>query len=81
MVTLKADDRSRVKLPGVQPGQVFALENEENGIVKLTPVKEVESAEDRPAKVHFEKRAGYTVGVTDRPIDMEALKQALKELP
>ena len=41
MVTLKADDRRRVQLPGVEPGQVFAYERS-GQVVKLTPVKPVE---------------------------------------
>jgi hypothetical protein len=45
MVTLKADNRSRVKLPDVKPGQVFAYETSGN-VVKLTPVKPV--VEDMP---------------------------------
>jgi hypothetical protein len=39
MVTLKADDRSRVKLPGIKPGQVFAFEDQGNGVRVLTEVK------------------------------------------
>ena len=42
MVTLKADNRSRVKLPDVKPGTVFALETSGN-VVKLTPVEPVEA--------------------------------------
>jgi hypothetical protein len=39
MITLKADDRSRVKLPGIKPGQVFAFEDQGNGVRVLTEVK------------------------------------------
>ena len=45
MVTCKADNRSRVKLPDTKPGQIFALETSGN-VFKLTPVKAVE--EDVP---------------------------------
>ena len=40
MVTLKADNRSRVKLPDVKPGTVFVWELS-GKVVKLTPVKPV----------------------------------------
>ncbi|HWF19589.1 MAG TPA: hypothetical protein VG754_09980 [Verrucomicrobiae bacterium] len=39
MVTLKADDRSRIKIPGAKPGQVFAFEDQGNGVRILTEVK------------------------------------------
>ena len=39
MITLKADDRNRVKLPGIKPGQVFAFEDQGNGVRVLTEVK------------------------------------------
>ncbi len=45
METVKADNRQRVRIPDIKPGQVFALELIGN-VVKLTPVKPV--AEDVP---------------------------------
>jgi hypothetical protein len=45
METVKADNRQRVRIPDIKPGQVFAL-NREGNVVKLTPVKPVE--EDVP---------------------------------
>lgn len=41
MVTVKSDERRRVVLPGIEPGQVFACETV-GGSIKLTPVKPVE---------------------------------------
>ena len=80
MMTVKADKRGRVQLPGTKPGQVFAFADEGNGQVTLTLVKPV--VENRPtAKVRFIKEDGFTVGVSDRPVDEEALKQALAEFP
>jgi hypothetical protein len=80
MVTLKADNRRRVQLPGAKPGQVFAYVDEGNGRVTLILVKPV--VEDRPtAKVRFIKEDGFTVGVSDRAVDETALKQALAEFP
>ncbi|HXT13358.1 MAG TPA: hypothetical protein VN873_17510 [Candidatus Angelobacter sp.] len=75
MKTLTVHDYQRVRLPDVKPRQVFAHEKGPDGRIILTPVA------PKPAKVHFEKRGKYTVAVTDRPFDMEALKQALAEFP
>jgi hypothetical protein len=47
----------------------------------LTPVKPVEQPDERPNKVRFIKKNGRTVGVTERPINMQALEEALKEFP
>lgn len=77
MVTCKADNRSRVKLPGVKPGQVFAIEGEPARMT-LTEVKPVSP---RPIRGRIEKRGKRLVGITDRPINMDALKQALAEFP
>ena len=39
MITVKADDRRRVQLPGIKAGQVFALEDQGNGVRVLTEVR------------------------------------------
>ena len=39
MVTVKADDRRRVQLPGIKAGQVFAIEDMGDGRFTLTKVK------------------------------------------
>jgi hypothetical protein len=39
MKTIKADDRGRLQLPDIEPGQVFGMENMENGVYVLTDVK------------------------------------------
>jgi ATP-dependent 26S proteasome regulatory subunit len=41
METVKADNRQRVRIPDIKPGQVFALDRVGN-MIKLTPVKPVE---------------------------------------
>jgi len=64
--TLTVDAHKRVRIPDARPGQVFAYENDGGGRVTLIEVKPVESP---PAKVRFEKRGRFTVGVVDRPID------------
>ena len=78
MKTLTVDEQQRVRLPGVKPHQVFAHETGADGRIILTPLAPVEPP---PAKIHFEKRGKFTVAVTDRPFDMEALKRDLAEFP
>ena len=39
MITLKADDRRRVQIPGIKAGQVFAFEDQGNGVRILTEVR------------------------------------------
>lgn len=39
MVTLKADNKRRVAIPDIKPGQVFAFENHGDGSFTLTVVK------------------------------------------
>ena len=78
MKTLTVDDYNRIRLPDVKPRQVFAHEKEAGGRIILTPVAPVEP---KPAKVRLEKRGRYTVGVVDREINEEAIKEALADFP
>lgn len=78
MKTLTVDDNNRVQLPDVKPYQVFAHEKEADGRIILTPLATEVS---KPANVRFEKRGRYTVGVLDREINEEALKEALANFP
>ena len=64
-------------IPDAKPRQVYAYENR-GGTVTLTPVAPQEPA---AAKVRFEKRHGYTVGITDQPINEAAIKELLAEFP
>jgi hypothetical protein len=75
--TLTVDDYQRVRLPDVEPRSKFAYEKDAQGritLIKLEPAI-------RPAKVRFEKRNGRTVGVTDRPISIQGIQEALAEFP
>ncbi|HEX3800983.1 MAG TPA: hypothetical protein VH413_19990 [Verrucomicrobiae bacterium] len=81
MITVKADNRRRVQLPGAKPGQVFVFESASEGHFTLTLVKPVEQPESRPAKVKFVKRGRYTVGESDVPVKIEAVKELLAEFP
>ena len=75
MRTIVTDDRRRVMIPDAKPRQVYAYENR-GGTVTLTPVA---SQEPAAAKVRFEKRHGRTVAFTDRPISLDAIKEALAD--
>jgi hypothetical protein len=81
VITTKADVRKRVVIPHVKPGHVYAIERYPDGSFTLTEVKPVKKSEDRPVKVRLEKRGRYTVGVTDKPINMEVVNELLKDFP
>ena len=78
MKTLTVDDYQRIRLPDVAPRTKFAYESDGHGRLTLT---KLEPAQPCLAKVRFEKRNGRTVGITDQPISIEVIKQALAEFP
>jgi hypothetical protein len=78
MKTLTVDDYQRVRLPEVEPRTKFAYEKDAHGRITLT---KLEPAQGRPAKVRFERRNGRTVAVSDRPISLQAIREALAEFP
>lgn len=67
------DDYQRVRLPDVQPRTKFAYEKDAQGRITLT---RMEPAHARTANVRFLKRNGRTFAVTDRPISLQAIKEA-----
>ena len=76
MITVKADDRRRVQIPGIKAGQVFSLEDE-GGRVVLTPLKKVEA---RTVMLKLVKRKGRLVAdTTGLTIDPKGIGQAIKE--
>ena len=77
MKTLTVDDYPRVRLPHVAHTK-FAYEKDASGRITLT---KLEPAQRRTAKVRFEKRNGRTVGVTDQPISLQSIMEALTEFP
>jgi hypothetical protein len=73
-----ADEKKRVVLPSARPGDSFEIQTAGEGkfiLIRLVP------ATTRPARVKVEKRGRFTVGVLDRPIDEQAIKDALAEFP
>ena len=77
-MTVIADSKHRVTLRTAKPGDRFDLAIAGDGKFILT---KLEPAKPRPARVRIEKRGGHFVGVLDRPIDMQALKEALADFP
>ena len=77
-VTVVADEKKSVALPGAKPGDRFDLQVISEGKILLTPLT---SSSTQPAAVRVEKKDGFTVGILDRPIDEKALSEALNEFP
>ncbi len=78
-MTVVADNKKRVTLRLAKPGDRFDVQISPGGkfiLTKLTPVRAAP-----PAKVRIEKRGQYHVGVLNRPINEQALKEALAEFP
>jgi uncharacterized protein (DUF3084 family) len=78
-MTVVTDNKRRVTLRLAQPGDRFDVQVVSDGnyiLTKLEPVR-VRAA----AKVRIEKRGQFHVGVLDRPINEEALKDAVAEFP
>jgi hypothetical protein len=81
MKTATVDEKHRIQIPELKPGQVVAYDQGKDGTITLTEVKKVEGSEERPLNARLEKRDGYTVVVTDRPIDMKVVNELLKDFP
>ena len=77
-MTVVADEKKSVTLPGAEPGDRFDLQVISEGKILLTPLGAIPA---QSATVRIEKKAGFTVGVLDRPIDEKALSEALNEFP
>lgn len=77
-MTVKVDAKKRVLLPVAKPGDVFEIQLFGEGQFVLTRMEPV-SRKSTP--VRFEKRNGYTVGVSDRPVSQKAINEVLAEFP
>ena len=80
MNAVKVDEAHRIQIAALAPGDLYEPEIVSPDEITLRRVCE-SSAVSRPAKVRFEKRGGYTVGVSDQPISLAAIKEALAEFP
>lgn len=77
-MTVTADNKRRVVLPSAKPGETYEVEF--SGPGKLTFTK-LEPINERNTRVKFKKRGRFTVGVSDRPVSVEAIRQALADFP
>jgi phage FluMu protein gp41 len=73
-----ADSKHRVTLRQARPGDRFDVEILAEGKYVLT---RLEPAKPRPSRVRFEKRNGYTVGISDQRVSEQAIRDALDEFP
>jgi hypothetical protein len=78
-MTVTADAKKRVVLAEARPGDRFDKQVSADGtrivMVLLEPVQ------PKPANVRLEKKRGFTVAVSDQPINEKALAEALAEFP
>lgn len=77
-MTTTADESKRVLIPQARPGQVYTVQADAEGVVTLIPVK---PAEEKPMKARLEQHGGYTVVVTDRPVDEQVIRELLADFP
>jgi hypothetical protein len=77
--TLTVDDRRRIRLPQVKPGQVFAYEPNSDGTIKLVPV--IPKAGQRCVVAKLVKRGGamFFEVPTGYILDPEAIGKAVAE--
>jgi hypothetical protein len=80
MNAVKVDEAHRIQIAALAPGDLYQPEIVSPDEITLRRVSE-SSAASRPVTVRFEKRGGYTVGVSDQPISLAAIKEALAEFP
>ncbi len=76
-MTVIADNKKRIVLTQAKPGDRFDVQASPNGYV----LRKLEPVESNAAKVRFVKRDGYTVAITDQPINEQALREALADFP
>jgi hypothetical protein len=81
MVTAKADNRQRIRIPDIKPGQVFVVDNEGNGTIRLTLAEPMTSEERMPTAQLVRDKDGFTVVVPEQPINEEAIKDLLADFP
>jgi hypothetical protein len=74
-----ADSKKRVTIRLAKPGERFDVQAAGDGKFLLTRLEPVQGTP--PAKVRIVKRGKYSVGVLDRPINEQALKEALSDFP
>ena len=78
-MTVVADSKKRVTIRLAKPGERFDVQVAGDGKFLLTRLEPIQGTP--PAKVKIVKRGKYSVGVLDRPINEQALEEALSDFP
>jgi hypothetical protein len=78
-MTVVADNKKRVTLRVAKPGERFDVQVVGDGKLVLTRLEPVPGP--RPAKVRIERRGLFSVGVLERPVNKQAIKEVLNEFP
>jgi hypothetical protein len=78
MITTKADDEKRVMVPQARPGQVYAVQENADGSLTLSPVIS-EKVPNLTCRLGNED--GFTVAVPGQPIDERAINELLADFP
>jgi hypothetical protein len=78
-MTVVADNKKRVTIRFAKPGERFDVQVTGEGKFLLTRLEPVQKVP--PCKVRFVKRGKYTVGVLDRPISEQSIREALSDFP
>jgi phage FluMu protein gp41 len=76
-MTVVTDYKKRVTLRLAKPGDRFDVQMPSDGICILTNLKPIRAPDT--TKVRIEKRGKYCVGILNRPISEESLKEAMAE--
>jgi len=76
-MTVIADSRKRVILKPAKPGDRFDVQVTPEGKMILTPLV----PDNKPDRVRFVKKHGYTVAVGTRPISQEQVRKLMDEFP
>lgn len=81
MNAVKVDEAHRIQIAALAPGDLYEPEIISPDEIKLRRAPQSSDAASGPAKVRFVKENGFTVAYTDRPISLEAIKEALADFP
>jgi hypothetical protein len=77
VTTATVDDKKRVRVPGLKPGQVVSIESSPDGTIKLVPIAPVEP---RRIVAKLVKRGKALIFEAEgRPIDPSGIADAINE--
>jgi phage FluMu protein gp41 len=76
-MTAVADNKKRVTIRTARPGERFDVQVSGEKII----LTRLALAQPQAAKVRIERRDGFSVGVLEKPIDEQAISNALSDFP